>query len=217
VENMTLETIKRDDLDLSAWTEDDHYEAARQVSAGMREVEEAVQWFYGRVAASLDTKWGDHTIERLAGAIGKDRKTVESYRRTYLAWQDSGKLAPGRRQLPKSWGAARVLSSQEDRFALIEANPDMTSTEAEELVRSRQPVRVAKPIKSGTPDTGSPTSSGLSNREQRAMTKNRIKNIAESIDGFAGFWDSDDCATLLDALEIPLAKLRAKANERNYE
>lgn len=57
-------------------------------------------------------------------------------------------------------------------------------------------------------------SPGLSPREQRTLTRERIQGIADSISWFAGMWSPADCVTLAQALQEPLAKLAAKAESR---
>lgn len=209
---VTLAMIEDQDIpDMSAWSEEDHYRYASEVAQHVRRVDEGAQWFYGRVADSLETQYGDNPLAKLAKAIGKATNTVEHYRRTYLAW----KVAPDVIQkqdlgpvLPQNYSTAYVLAAQPDRHELLAANPGMNKAEASRIVRKRQ----LPP--SPTPDSAtSQPENGLSRKARERLTAERIRQLTDGVRWFAG-WPPADCARLLAELQEPLMLLQLRAAER---
>jgi hypothetical protein len=77
----------------------------------------------------VEPKYGEQTLEHLAEDGGIDYGTLKSYRTTYRAWRNQ----PVR---PKSFSVAKALNSHPQRGQIVQANPNITLKEAEEIIRS---------------------------------------------------------------------------------
>jgi hypothetical protein len=103
---------------------DDAVVEGRNLVSSMKER----QFELGRIAAQVESKYEDKTLEHLAEAIGIDYGTLKSYRTTYVAWKDQ----PAR---PVSFSVAKTLNPHPRRAEIIQEKPDMSVKEAEEIMR----------------------------------------------------------------------------------
>jgi hypothetical protein len=113
-------------------------------------------WRLGEIASGLETEYGQKTLEHYAKAIGVAACTLERHRNVYRAWHSDWhstskdrKSAPGP-ELPKSYSVARELQDADDRFDLIEANPNMSKREARDLRLMRAGKGPKQKVEKGT-------------------------------------------------------------------
>jgi hypothetical protein len=90
-------------------TYDDHVRAWQR----LERVESGIQWARGDIAASLETKHGEATLERFAAQVGVEYATMRAYKAVALAYPQ-----PVRR-LTTSWSVHQVLAAQSDRLSLL--------------------------------------------------------------------------------------------------
>jgi hypothetical protein len=82
----------------------------------------------GRLAASVETKYGNQTLARFAKAIGIAKCTLGRHLSVWNAWKD---LSP---RAEISYAVLRELQVHPDRLDLITDNPRMTKVDARKLV-----------------------------------------------------------------------------------
>lgn len=162
-------------------------------------------------------------------------EAVELYERKvwfslgYSSWQeyrtsefDSDHLAVPRSERPQVVAMLREAGmSQRAIAATVNVDKNTVNKDLRELYEKHtpQPTTDADPEDQGSGSRANAQehtkkSPGLSPREQRTLTRDRIQGIADSISWFAGMWSPADCVTLAQALQEPLAKLAAKAESR---
>jgi hypothetical protein len=101
-------------------------------------------WRLGELADGVETVYGEKKLAKFANELKLSPCTVERHRDVFRAWR--GNAAPGRESFPQSYSVARELQALDDRFDLIEANPNITKREASDLrlMRAGKPRRKKK-------------------------------------------------------------------------
>ena len=102
---------------------DDAVAEARELQAKV----EGIQWRLGELAARLEPTYGGKTLARFAEAIDVPFETLKMYRFVFRAY--GGKVPRG------TFSAAKELAKHPDRAKILEENPNMTSRDAERLVK----------------------------------------------------------------------------------
>jgi hypothetical protein len=130
--------------DAESWNED--------VAKG-RELLETIdlhQWEMGEQVHSVVTKYGEANLEKYAGEVGSEFKTLSRYRDTWRAWFEKAPRGANSdySALPVSYSVARALNAYEDKWEYIEKHPKCTKREAEEFMRA---LKGPKPM-AGTTD-----------------------------------------------------------------
>jgi hypothetical protein len=100
------------------------------VEAG-RKLANSHQFPLGDLAAEVETEHGEGKLAQYAAEIGVPLKTLEQYRTVARAWPLEDRSS--------NWTVCKVLASQDDRFELLAAEPDMTVRRAREIVAGRKP------------------------------------------------------------------------------
>ena len=107
---------------------DEAVREGKDIQAKRQEAERS-QLRLGQIADTVEPKYKDRTLAKLAEKIGIESNTLNHYRTVYRAWK--GILPPAAKST--SFAVLQVLASHEDRVALITAEPNMSKRRAEVL------------------------------------------------------------------------------------
>jgi hypothetical protein len=116
------------------------------VSLGLiaREYKDKSQWILGRCALSIETKYGDNTLNKYAKEIGLDVKTLQNYRwvvKIYLTEDSEFKPSP---KLPfKLYETVATMKPDERKEFLEQADDNNFSIEKARIERKK---KEGKPI-----------------------------------------------------------------------
>lgn len=115
-------------------------------------------WLKGDLAAAVDTRYGEQTLQRYADDVGVKYDTLSEYRRVALAFPQMS------RRLGISWSVHQALAAQTNRFELIASRDDWTLAAAREYVSPRQQPKAqlqAPPSVQPQPSAPAPQQSAL--------------------------------------------------------
>jgi hypothetical protein len=97
------------------------------------------QWELGDEADTATQKWGETSLEQLAADINFDGApcTLGRCRDVCRAW-------PKNRARARFFSSAKILATHPDRWGIVERNPDISKSEARELMRKLRAERRAE-------------------------------------------------------------------------
>jgi hypothetical protein len=123
-------------------------EAVRQGKEIMANIS-GKQWELGDLAATVTKDYGQNRLEQFAQDINfhGEYSTLERYRDVCKAW-------PKSRGRPRFFASAQILATHEGRWEIVERNPDISKSEARELMRKRYAEQGTPPVEDNEIDRG---------------------------------------------------------------
>jgi hypothetical protein len=120
----TTDTIAPTDIE-----EAEYRAAVARCKAAIADISKK-QWILGDEATTVTKKYGENRLEQFAEDINFPGAycTLGRYRDVCRAW-------PKNRVRPRFFASAQILARHDDRWGIVERNPDISKAEARELMR----------------------------------------------------------------------------------
>jgi hypothetical protein len=112
----------------------DGVKEGRQIVIAIRRREtenEKDQWRLGEIAADLEPKYGEQTLEKFGEAVELDVRTIQMYRQTFLAWKKEKRGRP-------RFSVGKELNKHPHKSKVIKLYPKMTQRKAREVMRKHK-------------------------------------------------------------------------------
>jgi hypothetical protein len=93
----------------------------------------AKQWVLGDEADKVEKRYGENRLEQFAEDINFPGAVC-----TLKRCRDVCRKWPKERARPRFFASAKVLATHDDRWAIVERNPDISKREAREIMRQRR-------------------------------------------------------------------------------
>ena len=145
------------------------------------------RWRLGEIAANLEPRYGENTLEKFGEAIGLSYDTVREYRQVYLAWKDENTGRP-------AFSVGKELAKHPQKAEVIKREPKITKRRARQIMRDQKSTKATNPNTTRTASDTDALRTDLPAEQTAAPKSARLATALQAFDAL----DGDERAQFLE-------------------